>query len=206
MGRRRRSTWSSSTTRTAAFCGTDATRDRLRSASRQARRVLRPRRPDASSSSALRGSASSQLEERSALRSAGFKPVRTLAETRRLPIRRGAQRMISFANKVAIVTGASSGIGRATALALAAHGAHGRAVGRDAQRARRRGRRVHARWRASNRDRRRPDVATRAQARSSGTRSRGSAASTSWSTPPAIIAMGTTDATSQTSCGISVMA
>ena len=36
-----------------------------------------------------------------------------------------------FTNKVAIVTGASSGIGRATVVALAAEGAHVAAVGRD---------------------------------------------------------------------------
>ena len=38
---------------------------------------------------------------------------------------------MTFANKVAIVTGASSGIGRATAIALAASGASVAAVGRD---------------------------------------------------------------------------
>jgi NAD(P)-dependent dehydrogenase (short-subunit alcohol dehydrogenase family) len=41
--------------------------------------------------------------------------------------------MMTFTNKVAIVTGASSGIGRATALAFASAGAHLVAVGRDAQ-------------------------------------------------------------------------
>lgn len=41
--------------------------------------------------------------------------------------------MSAFANKIAIVTGASSGIGRSTALAFAAEGAHVVAVGRDAQ-------------------------------------------------------------------------
>ena len=41
--------------------------------------------------------------------------------------------MTTFANKVAIVTGASSGIGRATALALAAAGARVAAVARQAQ-------------------------------------------------------------------------
>ena len=40
--------------------------------------------------------------------------------------------MTAFANKVAIVTGASSGIGRATAIALAQSGASVVAVGRDA--------------------------------------------------------------------------
>ena len=40
--------------------------------------------------------------------------------------------MMTFTNKVAIVTGASSGIGRSTALAFAAGGAHLVAVGRDA--------------------------------------------------------------------------
>jgi len=38
---------------------------------------------------------------------------------------------MSFNGKVAVVTGASSGIGRATALALAAGGASVVAVGRD---------------------------------------------------------------------------
>jgi NAD(P)-dependent dehydrogenase (short-subunit alcohol dehydrogenase family) len=41
--------------------------------------------------------------------------------------------MTTFSNKIAIVTGASSGIGRSTALAFAAAGAHVVAVGRDAQ-------------------------------------------------------------------------
>ncbi|MGH9174580.1 MAG: SDR family oxidoreductase, partial [Vicinamibacterales bacterium] len=41
--------------------------------------------------------------------------------------------MITFTSKVAIVTGASSGIGRSAALAFAAAGAHLVAVGRDAQ-------------------------------------------------------------------------
>lgn len=41
--------------------------------------------------------------------------------------------MTAFANKIAIVTGASSGIGRATALALAASGAAVAAVARDAR-------------------------------------------------------------------------
>jgi NAD(P)-dependent dehydrogenase (short-subunit alcohol dehydrogenase family) len=40
--------------------------------------------------------------------------------------------MTTFAHKVAIVTGASSGIGRATAIALASRGASVAAVGRDA--------------------------------------------------------------------------
>jgi NAD(P)-dependent dehydrogenase (short-subunit alcohol dehydrogenase family) len=40
--------------------------------------------------------------------------------------------MMTFTNKVAIVTGASSGIGRSTALAFAGAGAHVVAVGRDA--------------------------------------------------------------------------
>ena len=50
----------------------------------------------------------------------------------RVQIRRGIERMMTFTNKVAIVTGASSGIGRATALAFAGSGAHVVAVGRDA--------------------------------------------------------------------------
>lgn len=41
--------------------------------------------------------------------------------------------MMTFANKVAIVTGASSGIGRATAMALSARGAQIALVGRDAR-------------------------------------------------------------------------
>ncbi len=43
--------------------------------------------------------------------------------------------MIDLKGKTALVTGSTSGIGRATAIALAARGAHVRIVGRDEQRA-----------------------------------------------------------------------
>jgi short-subunit dehydrogenase len=62
-------------------------------------------------------------------------PVLTSQSESYNPVYRRGHHMTDLKGRTALVTGSTSGIGRATAIALAARGAHVLVVGRDEQRA-----------------------------------------------------------------------